>query len=134
MPLLSEYSDFKSSFPFVDTTDQHHIMEHIISDLGKTELFDRLICGDVGFGKTELALRSAFIVAMNAFQVVGIAPTTVLANQHYQTFQERFKDWPINIELLTRATKQVGGNIKSGKTDIIIGTHKVLNLTYHKQD
>ena len=93
---------------------------------------DRLICGDVGFGKTEVAMRAAFISAMNGNQVVIMVPTTILANQHYQSFKERFDKWPLNIELLTRtqSTKKkenIFNSIQSGECDILIGTHAVLS-------
>jgi transcription-repair coupling factor (superfamily II helicase) len=130
--LPEEYKAFTDAFPFTDTADQHNIMQEIIEDLRQNILFDRLVCGDVGFGKTEIALRTAFIASMNGYQVLVLAPTTVLANQHFQTFKDRFKDWPMHIKLLTRAQNHTTSDIETGKTDIIIGTHKALNIQYKK--
>ncbi|MDC3180947.1 helicase-related protein [Gammaproteobacteria bacterium] len=132
MAIPLEYKSFTDEFSFTDTNDQYQIMQDIITDCKKNVLFDRLVCGDVGFGKTEIALRAAFITTMNAYQVLVLAPTTVLANQHFQTFKERYKHWPINITLLTRAHQKSVESISNGKADIIIGTHKALHISYKK--
>ena len=100
--------------------------------MSSSKKMDRLVCGDVGFGKTEVALRASFCSVMNGNQVVIMVPTTLLAQQHYDTFQERFSDWPVNIELLSRTQglkkrKHIISQIKSGEIDIIIGTHAVLS-------
>ena len=128
-----EYEAFISHFPFTETPDQQSIMQAIIHDMQQTVLFDRLICGDVGFGKTEIALRAAFITtAMNSRQVVLVAPTTILANQHYETFKKRCSHTALNIALVTRATRVSLDEIATGKIDIVIGTHKAIKLKYHK--
>ena len=97
-----EYQSFVSDFEYVLTRDQAKTIEEVMNDLSSDKKMDRLICGDVGFGKTEVAMRAAFISAINGHQVVIMVPTTILANQHFQSFKERFEKWPINIELLTR--------------------------------
>ena len=102
-----------------------------LADLGASQSMDRLVCGDVGFGKTEVALRAAFVAAMGGAQVGLLAPTTLLAQQHYQTFSDRFAAWPVNIEVLSRfrtarETKAVIEGVSNGKVDIVIGTHKLL--------
>ncbi|MCP8352607.1 DEAD/DEAH box helicase [Candidatus Synchoanobacter obligatus] len=128
-----DYSRFTQDFPFTETKDQIHIMEAITEDFKKPQLFDRLVCGDVGFGKTEIAMRSAFIALGNGYQVAIIAPTTVLATQHYNNFKERFKNCPINISLISRSnqfSKKEEEAITLGETKLIIGTHKLLNLDF----
>ncbi len=126
-----ESERFNSQFPFEETLDQQQAISEVISDLGSPDPMDRLVCGDVGFGKTEVALRAAFIVSSNAKQVAILVPTTLLADQHYQTFVERFSDWPINVAVLSRfnTRKQSAELIKrvaSGHIDIVIGTHRLL--------
>ncbi len=125
------YRAFKQSFPFEETPDQEAAITAVEQDLVKLQPMDRLICGDVGFGKTEVAMRAAFIVADSGHQVAVLVPTTLLAQQHYQTFRDRFADWPIRIEMLSRfrdraATASVLEDLASGVVDIVIGTHKLL--------
>ena len=126
-----EYNKFSSEFPFEETEDQMSSIEAVISDLESEQPMDRVVCGDVGFGKTEVAMRAAFIAAQANRQVAILVPTTLLAQQHYQTFLDRFSNWPFNIEVLSRfrsnkETETVLQQIDNGKVDIIIGTHKLL--------
>ena len=134
----ARYYQFSAEFPYEPTPDQASTIEAIIASLCGDTLTDRLICGDVGFGKTEIAMRAAFLAVMSDLQVVLIAPTTVLAAQHYQSFTERFARWPVQVDLLSGAnsTKQnqtVCNNIASGDTHIVIATHKALSsrIQYH---
>ncbi len=123
-------SELELSFPFQETNDQEEAINKVYEDMEKEKPMDRLLCGEVGFGKTEVALRTAFKAAIESKQSAIITPTTLLAEQHYRTFKERLKDFPINIELLSRFTKkkekEILEKIKSGKCDIIIGTHMLL--------
>lgn len=126
----TEYTKFASGFPFTETDDQLHAIEQIITDMRSNKPMDRLICGDVGFGKTEVAMRAAFVAVQNGKQVCVLVPTTLLAGQHAESFRDRFADFPINIELLSRfrSAKESEGvlaTMKSGQTDIVIGTHKL---------
>jgi transcription-repair coupling factor (superfamily II helicase) len=126
------YAAFADRFPYEETEDQDRAIADVIADLGAGKPMDRLICGDVGFGKTEVALRAAFIAAMAGLQVAVIAPTTLLARQHYENFRDRFQGFPVEIGRLSRlvpakeasATKE---GIKAGKIDIVIGTHALLS-------
>ena len=134
-----DYEKFCSLFPYVETDDQLDSINDVISDMCTSRPMDRVICGDVGFGKTEVMLRAAYIASNNGKQVVIIVPTTVLAKQHYQTFKRRFSQYSYNIEIITRAlTKKektkVLQDITSGKTDIIIGTHALLSKDYKYDD
>lgn len=127
----SEYERFVSAFRFDETEDQRSAIQAIIQDLQAPQPMDRLICGDVGFGKTEVAMRAAFIMVQNHRQVCVLVPTTLLAKQHFETFQERFADFPIQVELLSRfrtkkESEQVLNHLQQGKVDILIGTHKLL--------
>jgi transcription-repair coupling factor (superfamily II helicase) len=124
------YQRFASSFPFDETVDQQRAIQDIIHDMQADKPMDRLICGDVGFGKTEVAMRAAFIAVENGKQVCVLVPTTLLAGQHFQTFKDRFAEFPIQIELLSRfrsakETTTVLNSLASGHTDIVIGTHKL---------
>ena len=123
--------ELELSFPFQETADQEEAIRKVYEDMEKEKPMDRLLCGEVGFGKTEVALRTAFKAANESRQSAILAPTTLLAEQHYRTFKERLKKFPVNVELLSRFTKQkekeILEKIKSGKTDIIIGTHMLLN-------
>lgn len=124
--------EFEQKFPYTETGDQLRSIEEMKKDMESEKPMDRLLCGDVGYGKTEVALRGAFKACMDQKQVAYLAPTTILASQQYETFKERMKDYPIRIELLNRfvpASKQkttIQG-LKTGEVDIVIGTHKLLN-------
>ncbi|MGE3973086.1 MAG: transcription-repair coupling factor [Bdellovibrionales bacterium] len=127
-----EFLDFENQFPFEETDDQVKSIEDILSDLARERPMDRLICGDVGFGKTEVAMRAAFRVVQEGKQVAVLVPTTILAFQHEETFRKRFKGWPIKIASLSRLTsnKDVTKNLtelKAGQIDIVIGTHKLFS-------
>ena len=125
------YAAFADRFPYEETEDQDRAIADVIADLGAGKPMDRLVCGDVGFGKTEVALRAAFIAAMAGMQVALVAPTTLLARQHFQNFKERFQGFPIEIGRLSRlvpakeATATKAG-LKDGKIDIVVGTHAIL--------
>lgn len=126
-----QYERFAAAFPFEETPDQLQAIDAVFADMQATKPMDRVICGDVGFGKTEVALRAAFLAVQNNKQVVLLAPTTLLAQQHCQTFQDRFADWPIQVEMLSRfrtAKEQnsVLEKMANGRVDIVIGTHKLL--------
>ena len=126
-----EYATFVASFPFEETVDQESTIASVVADMQAEMPMDRVVCGDVGFGKTEVAMRAAFIAAQDGKQVALLVPTTLLAQQHYQNFLDRFSDWPIRIEVLSRfkTGKQqdvVLAGIADGSVDITIGTHKLL--------
>ena len=125
------YDEFCSKFPFNETDDQLHAIQDVLQDLGAGEPMDRLVCGDVGFGKTEVALRAAFTVAMSGSQVALIVPTTLLARQHYLNFVERMQGFPLKVRMLSRLTtakeaRETKEGLKSGAVDIVIGTHALL--------
>ena len=127
-----EYARFSSGFPFEETPDQEQAIEAVKTDMINGRAMDRLVCGDVGFGKTEVAMRAAFIAIHNNRQVAMLVPTTLLAQQHYESFRDRFADWPFVIELISRfkSTSEQAASLKAlaaGKIDILIGTHKLLN-------
>ena len=122
----------EASFPYRETPDQENAIEAVKEDLEAARLMDRLVCGDVGFGKTEVAVRAAFAVAMNSKQVLMLAPTTILAEQHWNTFRDRFRDFPVRVEMVSRfrtpkEVKQVLADFSEGKVDVLIGTHRVLS-------
>ncbi|WP_349764122.1 transcription-repair coupling factor [Fusobacterium sp. SYSU M8D902] len=124
--------EFEESFPYRETESQMKAIEDVKRDMESTRIMDRIVCGDVGFGKTEVAIRAAFKCAMEGKQVGLMVPTTVLAQQHYERFSERMKNYPVTIELLSRLStskeqRQTLKNIKSGAVDIIIGTHRLLS-------
>ncbi|MBA4382453.1 MAG: transcription-repair coupling factor [Sideroxydans sp.] len=126
-----DYEAFAEGFGFEETPDQAAAIEAVLLDLQSGKPMDRLICGDVGFGKTEVALRAAFVAVMDGKQVAVLVPTTLLAEQHFQNFSTRFADWPIKIAELSRfrSTKEVSQSLKDlaeGKLDIVIGTHKLI--------
>ena len=123
--------EFGASFPFEETPDQEHAIGAVLGDLAAPRAMDRVICGDVGFGKTEVALRAAFAAATAGKQVAVLVPTTLLAQQHYRNFADRFADWPVRVDVLSRfkSTKEVNDALKrlaDGQIDVIIGTHKLL--------
>jgi transcription-repair coupling factor (superfamily II helicase) len=125
------YEAFTASFPFEETPDQQRAIESVLSDMLSNKPMDRLVCGDVGFGKTEVAMRAAFVASHGGKQVAILAPTTLLAQQHYESLKDRFAEWPITIEVLSRfrTTKEVSSvleRIAEGKVDIVVGTHKLL--------
>jgi transcription-repair coupling factor (superfamily II helicase) len=126
-----EYQKFAGTFSFETTGDQQTSIDQVKQDMLSKRTMDRLICGDVGFGKTEVALRAAFIAVQNNKQTAILTPTTLLTQQHYNNFQDRFADWPINIAMLSRFNspkqqKAIIEQVKNGKIDIVIGTHKLL--------
>jgi transcription-repair coupling factor (superfamily II helicase) len=132
----SGYAEFEATFPFEETRDQARAIDEVIADLADPQPMDRLVCGDVGFGKTEVALRAAFRVAMSGRQVAVLCPTTVLAQQHYRTFSARLESYPLRVEVLSRfisRSKQleVLSGLKDGTVDIVIGTHRVLSKDVH---
>ena len=125
------YNEFCARFPYAETDDQLHAIEDVLGDLKSGKPMDRLICGDVGFGKTEVALRAAFAVAMNGKQVAIVAPTTILSRQHFKTFAERFRGWPVKLRQLSRLVsakdaKAAKEELAKGQCDIVIGTHALL--------
>jgi transcription-repair coupling factor (superfamily II helicase) len=135
----TEQREFEASFPWTDTPDQAHCIQEIHDDLSAPRPMDRLLCGDVGFGKTELAARAAFRAIMANKQVALLVPTTVLAEQHYRTMLQRFADWPVRIELLSRLVKpvkqrEVIRDLISGDVDFVIGTHRILSKTVDFDD
>ena len=129
---LDEYQKFASDFPFEETPDQENAINAVIEDMQSSRPMDRIVCGDVGFGKTEVSMRAAFIAACSGKQVAVLVPTTLLAQQHYQNFLDRFADWPIQIASLTRFTAKKAldetlQRLANGRVDILIGTHKLLS-------
>ena len=131
--------ELEASFTYEDTPDQLKATQDVKADMEKARPMDRLVCGDVGFGKTEVAIRAAFKAATDGKQVAVMVPTTVLAYQHFQTFSSRLKEFPVRVEYLTRArsakdTKEVLDDLKAGKVDIIIGTHKLIGKQVQFKD
>ena len=125
------YDEFAARFPYDETDDQRAAIEDVLGDLSGGNAADRLICGDVGFGKTEVALRAAFVTAMSGKQVAVVVPTTLLCRQHFQNFHERFKDFPVRVEQISRMVTPknvdaVKKGMKAGTVDIVIGTHALL--------
>jgi len=134
-----DYQKFADSFGFEETLDQEQAIKAVISDMLAPQAMDRLVCGDVGFGKTEVAMRAAFISVTNSKQVALLVPTTLLAQQHYENFRDRFANWPVTIEVLSRfksakEQKEVVAKVESGQIDILIGTHKLLQNTIKYKD
>ncbi|MDH4569555.1 transcription-repair coupling factor [Pseudomonas sp. BN414] len=126
-----DYATFSAGFPFEETPDQQSAIEAVLADMLAPKPMDRLVCGDVGFGKTEVAMRAAFVAVHSGKQVAVLVPTTLLAQQHYNSFRDRFADWPVTVEVMSRfkSAKEVEGaaqQLSEGKIDIIIGTHKLL--------
>jgi transcription-repair coupling factor (superfamily II helicase) len=122
----------ESEFPYRETDDQRTAIEAVMEDLESPHPMDRLVCGDVGFGKTEIAVRAAFAVAVNGKQVLMLVPTTVLAQQHWNTFRTRYRDFPVRVEMVSRFrkpadVKKVLADFSEGKVDVLIGTHRVLS-------
>lgn len=139
-PALDEaYHSFASGFEFEETPDQLQVIDDVINDMVSERPMDRLVCGDVGFGKTEIALRAAYLAIAGNKQVIMLVPTTLLAQQHYETFTDRFADWPVQIELLSRfrtakQTQLAIEGLAAGKVDIVIGTHKLLQSDINFND
>lgn len=126
-----DYAGFASAFPFEETPDQQQTIDEVLADMASQRPMDRVVCGDVGFGKTEVAMRAAFVAVHNGKQVAVLVPTTLLAQQHVQTFTDRFADWPIRIEALSRFKTQkqhkaILRGLAQGSIDIVIGTHRLL--------
>lgn len=127
----ADYQIFASAFPFEETPDQEAAIQAVVHDMMAERPMDRLICGDVGFGKTEVAMRAAFMAVHNSRQVVVLVPTTLLAQQHFESFRDRFADWPVKVEVISRfkTARQISvlkNALAEGAIDIIIGTHKLL--------
>jgi transcription-repair coupling factor (superfamily II helicase) len=130
-PVDSYFRDFEAGFEYEETADQVKAIEDVLEDMYQSSPMDRLICGDVGYGKTEVALRASFLAVNNGKQVAVLVPTTILAEQHYATFSKRYERYPINIACLSRfrpvrVQKQIIESLKAGKLDIVIGTHRLL--------
>ncbi|WP_312299954.1 transcription-repair coupling factor [Stutzerimonas nitrititolerans] len=126
-----DYDTFSAGFPFEETPDQQAAIDAVRADLLAPKPMDRLVCGDVGFGKTEVAMRAAFIAVHSGKQVAVLVPTTLLAQQHYNSFRDRFADWPVKVEVMSRfkSAKEIQAAVNElaeGKVDILIGTHKLL--------
>ncbi|WP_137971794.1 transcription-repair coupling factor [Pseudomonas sp. F(2018)] len=127
----ADYATFSAGFPFEETPDQQNAIDAVREDMLAAKPMDRLVCGDVGFGKTEVAMRAAFIAVHSGRQVAVLVPTTLLAQQHYNSFRDRFADWPVTVEVMSRfkSAKEVNeavAKLAEGKIDIVIGTHKLL--------
>jgi len=128
------YAEFAARFPFPETEDQLRAIEEVVEDLGSGRPMDRLVCGDVGFGKTEVALRAAFCTALAGLQVALVVPTTLLARQHYRSFSQRFAGLPVKVEMLSRLvgtkdTSRIKKGLTEGDVDIVVGTHALLSKT-----
>ena len=126
-----DYQRFAAGFPFEETPDQQSAIEAVIADMTAKRPMDRLVCGDVGFGKTEVAMRAAFLAVQSGKQVAVLVPTTLLAQQHYQNFADRFAEWPVKVDVLSRfkSAKETQASLDKmleGQTDIVVGTHKLL--------
>jgi transcription-repair coupling factor (superfamily II helicase) len=133
------YEQFAAAFPFEETPDQLQAIEMVIADLASGKAMDRVVCGDVGFGKTEVALRAAFVAATAGKQVAVLVPTTLLAQQHYQNFRDRFADWPVRVEVISRfkSKKEINAalaKLREGQIDVTIGTHRLLQADVKFKD
>lgn len=132
-------NELAKSFPYEETKDQAKTITEVLADMSSDKVMERLICGDVGFGKTEVAIRAAYRAVLNNKQVIVLVPTTILAKQHYRTFTERLNQFGVNIALYTRfqgssESKKIKEEFASGKIDILIGTHKIMRSTIHYKD
>jgi transcription-repair coupling factor (superfamily II helicase) len=135
-PTDDDYRAFEATFPFDETADQARAIDEVNKDLESTRAMDRLVCGDVGFGKTEVALRAAFRVAMSGRQVALLCPTTVLAAQHFRTFEARMAGYPITVRAMSRfqpkkEQEETVHGLKEGKVDVVVGTHRLLSKDVH---
>ena len=131
--------EFEEMFPFEETEDQLSAIAATKEDMESTKIMDRLICGDVGYGKTEIAIRAAFKAVQDGKQVAFLVPTTILAQQHYNTFQQRMKDFPVRIDLMSRfrtpaEQKKTVTDLRKGQVDILIGTHRILSSDIQFKD
>ncbi|MEX0902614.1 MAG: transcription-repair coupling factor [Pseudohongiellaceae bacterium] len=134
-----DYEKFAADFPFEETEDQESTIAAVLADMKSVRKMDRLVCGDVGFGKTEVAMRAAFIAVQNNKQVAILVPTTLLAQQHFESFRDRFADWPIVVDVISRfrsasEQRRCLNELKAGKIDILIGTHKLLQESIKYED
>ena len=134
-----DYQSFADDFPFEETADQEAAIDAVLQDMTNPQPMDRLVCGDVGFGKTEVAMRAAFLAVHGGKQVAVLVPTTLLAQQHYNSFKDRFANWPVKVEVMSRfksakEIKAAVGELADGKVDIMIGTHKLLQEDVKFQD
>ncbi len=135
----SDYLSFESGFPFELTEDQAATIDDVLADLAAGQPMDRIVCGDVGYGKTEVALRATFAAVHGGKQVAILVPTTLLAQQHGQVFRDRFADWPVRVEVLSRfqsarEVKEIVAGLRSGNVDVVIGTHRLLQHTKDFRD
>ncbi|MGI9203009.1 MAG: transcription-repair coupling factor [Woeseiaceae bacterium] len=135
----ADYRAFENGFPFEPTDDQERTISEVLADLESPQPMERVVCGDVGFGKTEVALRATFAAVHGGKQVAILVPTTLLAQQHGQTFKDRFADWPVRIEVLSRfrtakQAQEIVAGLKSGTVDVVIGTHRLLQHTKDFKD
>ena len=135
----TDYARFAAAFPFEETPDQEAAIEAVLADMRSERVMDRLICGDVGFGKTEVALRAAFVAVANGKQVAMLVPTTLLAQQHHSSVADRFADWPCRVEVLSRfrsaaEVRRIGERMAGGEIDILVGTHKLLQSDFRFRD
>ena len=136
---LHAYEQFAAAFPFEETADQQQAIDAVIADMCAPRVMDRLVCGDVGFGKTEVAMRAAFLATRNGKQVAILVPTTLLAQQHFNSFSDRFADWPVHVEVVSRfksgkQLSEINKRVASGAVDILIGTHKLLQNDFQFAD
>ena len=137
--LFRSQHELEASFIYEDTPDQLTATQAVKADMESERPMDRLICGDVGFGKTEIAIRAAFKAAADGKQTAVLVPTTVLAYQHFVTFSERLKDFPVRVDYLSRArtakqTKEILADLAEGKIDILVGTHKIIGKSVNFKD
>jgi len=135
----TQYGQFAAGFPFEETPDQLASIEAVLRDIADSRPMDRVVCGDVGFGKTEVAVRAAFAAAMSGKQVAVLVPTTLLAEQHYRNFRDRFADWPLKVEVLSRfkSTREIRAEldkVAAGTIDVIVGTHRLLQADVKFKD
>src|SRR4029434_2909806 len=133
------YKEFEAGFEYEETPDQQRAIDETLAGMQSQKPMDRLVCGDVGYGKTEVAMRAAFLAVEGGKQVAVLAPTTILAQQHLQTFRHRFRNYPVRVEMVSRflTTKEVSQILEEaarGKVDIVIGTHRLLQKDVEFKD
>ncbi|MEQ8263416.1 transcription-repair coupling factor [Pseudohaliea sp.] len=134
-----DYARFAAAFPFEETPDQEAAIAAVLDDMQSERVMDRLVCGDVGFGKTEVAMRAAFVAVASGKQVAMLVPTTLLAQQHHSSLSDRFADWPYRVEVLSRfrtaaEVRRIGERMAAGEIDILVGTHKLLQSDFRFRD